>query len=80
MAHRNQVRLHSRLLFHVDGWVLAGVLDGGWLGRKYAEYGPQGRAGGEEQNSGCKDGTVRCWHLGWLQLLTKIRAIILFAH
>ena len=79
MAHRNQVRLHSLLLFHVDGWALAGGRDGGWLGRKHAEYGTQGRAGGEEQNSGLKDGTVRCWHLGWPQLVTKIGAIIRFA-
>jgi hypothetical protein len=64
------------LLFNLD-WVLAGALAGGRLGRKYAEYGAQGSAGGEEQNSGLKE--VRCWHLGWLQLLTKIRAIIRFA-
>jgi hypothetical protein len=79
VAHRNQFSLHSLLLFNLDCWPLAGVRDGGWLGRKHAEDGTQGRAGGEEQNSGLKDGTVRCWHLGWLQLVTKIRAIILFA-
>jgi hypothetical protein len=77
MAHRNPVRLHSLLLFNFD--VLAGALAGGWLGRKYAEYGTEGRAGGEEYNGRLKDGTVRGRHLGWLQLLAKNSVIIRFA-